>query len=483
MRLFARPVDPDAELAPTSYNARTFYWSGNDQDGWVVEYHVSIRIDRDVPAPWVVTTRTDTTMTFETDENGEAEATFYLVCRDNRGALSDTVVQLVPLQNFPPVINFEPDFNPRYDLQREIPAAGDTNYWNWGVNSFRLFAYDPDGNETMDSYCRYTLSDVEPTVEMYADEAGADPETMWIIHPFADPNAESHHFQLFFGDVAPGERTLTISLVDEAEADTRFTYRWEVRAPRGPAGARVLYVQEGSSVPAVFRAALDSTYGVDEWNVYRFWAQFPDLAQTMVSTLKKFDLVIWGNSGNASPNLLDATKKRPALNNASILGRYVDIASPEGGRLLMFSPTIVGYAANIEPAFQQQVLGLQSLGSAVVTLTIPAGKQLLGDQAYLGSMTSQSVYPQLDAVSLASNGALCQAIYQMEFCRGCYGSRTAPSEPVMAMRRPLRAQSQYARVVSMGFTPEEFFNVDNEATYIAIDALRGLLTEELGVAP
>lgn len=483
VRLFARPNDPDGELAATSYNARTFYWSGNDQDGWVVEYHVSIRTDRDVPAPWTVTTSTDTTMTFETDENGQAEATFYLVGRDDRGALSDTVVQLVPLKNFPPVINFEPDFNPLYDLQREIVAAGDTNYWNWGVNSFRLFAYDPDGNETMDTFVRYTLSDVEPTVTVSEDDPSADPSTMWLTHEFGSEETGSYHFGLFFADAAPGTRTLTISLTDEADSDTRFVWDWEVREPLGPEGARVLYMQEGASVPTVFRAALDSTYGEGGWDVYRFWAQFPDKALTLVETLRKFDLVIWGNSGGASPNLEKATEKRAGLNNRSVLGTYVDIDAAEGGRLLMFSPTLVGYSSTLQPAFQQSVLGLQSLGSAVVTLTIPRDKLLLGEQPHLGTMISQFVYPQLDAVSLAANFADVESIYHMEECRGCYGSRNAPAQPVMGMRRPLRSTGEPARVVSLGFTPEEYFDVNNEATWIAVDALRGLLTQEMGVAP
>ena len=81
-------------------------------------------------------------MTFATDVNGEAEATFYLACRDNRGALSDTLVRTIPLQNFPPVINFEPDFDPRFDLQREITAENDTLYWNWGAH-FQAASREP----------------------------------------------------------------------------------------------------------------------------------------------------------------------------------------------------------------------------------------------------------------------------------------------------------------------------------------------------
>jgi len=149
-------VPDDGELNPTSYYDRRFNWYGSDQDGWVQEYYVSIRFDETVPALWDTTTKTDTTMTFVTDDEGNAEATFYLVCRDDRGALSDTLVQYIPLRNFPPVINFQSDFEPLKNMQREITAPGgapaDTLYWNWGASNFRFFALDPDGAETMDDF-------------------------------------------------------------------------------------------------------------------------------------------------------------------------------------------------------------------------------------------------------------------------------------------------------------------------------------------
>ncbi len=104
-RLFVEGSQEGEDLNPTSYFQRTFNWSGTDRDGWVEEFYVSIRTDGDNPAPWDTTTATDTTMTFITDENGEAEATFLLACRDNRGAYSDTISQFVPLKNFPPVVN------------------------------------------------------------------------------------------------------------------------------------------------------------------------------------------------------------------------------------------------------------------------------------------------------------------------------------------------------------------------------------------
>ena len=484
VQLFAAPVDPANALSPTSYNARTFYWSGNDRDGWIVDYYVSIRTDYAVEAPWDTTQNTDTTMTFATDVNGEAEATFYLACRDNRGALSDTLVRTIPLQNFPPVINFEPDFDPRFDLQREITAENDTLYWNWGVNNFRFFAFDPDGSLTMDSSYRYTLSDVEPLVTRDVDDILANPATEWVRVPFENEFADIHHFELFFPDVAPGDsRRLTISLADEAAADTRFVHEWSVREPKGQPGSRVLWVQEGAGVPAVFQTALDRTYGVDGWDVYRFWAQFPDHPMTLIETFRKFDLVIWGNSGGASPNLEDASAK-----STKILQRYSSGLSIDGvpeaapGRLFMFSPSIAGYSCTIDPAFLVNTLGIYALSGGTVTLEIAADKQALGLAPHLLPMISQTVYGGLKGVSLDVQVGVAEPLYQMELCPGCYGGgRQGPAQPIVGARRPLRAVSETASVVVLGFTPEYFSDKENIETDPTVDALRVILEQELGV--
>lgn len=491
IQLFAAPVDTSRDLSPTSYNERTFYWSGTDKDGWIVDYYVSIRTDWAVEAPWDTTQRTDTTMSFVTDENGEARAILHLACRDNRGAYSDTLVRLIPLKNFPPVVNFEQDFDPNFNLQREITAGGDTIYWNWGPSSFRCFAFDPDGSATMDDYYQYTLAQVEPDTGNWVLESdpGADPETQWIRAEFTDPDEEVHHFEIFLPRVAPGSRTLTVSLQDEGDADARFTYDWDVHEPRGEPGSRVLFVKEGAEVPVVFQAALDSTYGVDGWNLFHFWAQFPDKPQVLIENFRLFDLVIWGNSGGASPNLEKATEKSLALAPRSILGRYVNIdgviADEREGRLLMFSPALTGYATTLDATFIQQVLGINVLSAGTASLAIPAYKQLLGLEPHLLPMTSRYVYGGLKAISLEGLPGVAEPIYQMEFCRGCYGSRSAPADPYLATRRPLRSSGRSAQVVAMGFTPEHFSVADSVATgnEPAVAALRALLEQELEVAP
>lgn len=254
VRLSITPVDPDVDLNPTSYFERTFAWSGSDADGFVTEYYVSIRTDATVPAPWDTTTRTDTTMTFTTDELGEAQATFLLVCSDDRGALSDTVVQFIPLRNFPPLIGLQSDFDPLKNMQREFidadgnptedgSAAVDTVFWNWGPMNFRLSASDPDGRSTMDPFYRYTLADVLPDSTYDLGDPRANPETAWVRAPFMD-DADFAFFDILFEDVQPGTRTLTVSVKDEAGSDPMFRYQWVVRPPRGP----VLYIPDRKSV-------------------------------------------------------------------------------------------------------------------------------------------------------------------------------------------------------------------------------------------
>ncbi|MBU8871848.1 MAG: hypothetical protein KOO60_13360 [Gemmatimonadales bacterium] len=486
-RLFAAPVDPEAELTATSYNERTFFWSGNDKDGWITEFHVSIRTDRNVPSPWAVTQDTDTTMTFETDEFGQAEATIYLVCKDNMGALSDTLKQLIPLTNFPPVINFESDFDHRHNLQRDLVGEDEYTYWNWGVNNFRLFAFDPDGSSTMDKFFRYTLaSDVSETVPEITrdyDDPLADAETEWIRVPFSDPDEQVHHFEIFLTEVEPGDpRTLTVSVVDEANADTHFEYEWVVKAPKGQPGSRVLFVKEGGGVPTVFSEALDLTYGDDGWDVYRFWTQFPDKPSMLVETFCKFDLVIWGNSGGASTFLKQATSK-----DTPVLDAYVNgLGGAEPGKLFVFSPTITGGSSTLSPSFHANVLKVQSTSTLTKSVTIPEGKQVRGVPlpTDLLPMTSQSVYPELKAIILDPLVGQSEINFKMEFCAGCYGGgRTGPPDPDIGARWPVR-RSGPARVVVLGFTPENFYDPsDVTDTNPTVLALQAILEHELEVVP
>ena len=238
---------PDSGTFPvTSYYQRTFHWHGTDPDGWVVNFDMSMQVDPVVPAPWITTTRTDTTVTFATDDQGRAEATFFVVARDNRGALSDTVQVYFPLQNSPPEIYFDPDFEPNSNLQREFTAGGDTLYWNWGHGNFKFTASDGDGQDTMDDFFRYTFADTEPDSTYDRNDPRADPLTSWVRVRFAeagdDPTSYGREFEITVFDLPAGDRTLTVSVRDEGDSDARFTYTWEVRDPR----SNILYIGTSS---------------------------------------------------------------------------------------------------------------------------------------------------------------------------------------------------------------------------------------------
>ncbi len=121
-------------------------------------------------------------------------------------------------------------------------AVVDTVYWNWGVMNLRCFAFDLDGNSTMDDFYRYTLSDVEPTETREWDDPTADPLVHWLRKPF-DGFEDILEFSILLKAVPAGQRTVTVAVADEALAESRLTLTWEVRAPQG----QVLLVADNSS--------------------------------------------------------------------------------------------------------------------------------------------------------------------------------------------------------------------------------------------
>lgn len=483
VRMSMAPVDTSQDLNPTSYFNRTFNWSGTDSDGWVVEYHVSIRTDASVAAPWDTTVATDTTMTFVTDTNGDAEATFLLACRDNRGAMSDTLIQYIPLKNFPPAVNFQSDFDPLRNMQREFrdingdvtenpSAAADTTYWNWGASNFRMFALDLDGQETMDSYYRYTLVDPEngdPEQVFLEDDPDADPRVGWVQVEFPLTSNEVKEFEIFIKDTPEGEMaTLTVAVNDEADADSRFTFTWEIRAPSGP----VLYIPDnsGPGTKALYRDFLASEYGDGGWDEFSFWLGFPDHAFVLVESMRKFQAVLWADGGATSPRLEDAAQTDGPLQQ--YLFPFTD---DEPGRLLMISKGVVGTSSAIPIPFLKGVLGLNPTASPVSAITTVVNKSALGQQAYLPNLMSTSSFGQ--AIGLAEpteDIPKAAPIYQMENCLRCYGTRP-PWDPVVGMRFPDYETSTLASSVTLSLQLE-YFNSDQVTA-----ALSAILSEELGV--
>ncbi len=473
VRFFVGPVQPGAGLNPTSYFERNFTWSGTDPDGWVTEYYVSIRSRRDEPAPWITTTRTDTTMTFVTGEDGTSEATFYIACRDNRGAVSDTLVQYVPLRNFPPVVNFQSDYEPLVNMQREITggdAGADTTYWNWGVDNFRLFALDLDGASTMDDYFLYTVADGDPQQIVDVDDPAADPNTAWIREPFPDLSSEVREFEIQLDDALPGERTLQVKVGDEAGGEALFTYSWQVRAARG----RVLYIFDNTSTNgrAFYRDFFDEHYGAGNWDTYDFWFGFPDRPYVLLETMRLFDLVIW-TDGGANSNILVAAAGRDGT-----IQQYVEgTGGAAPGKFMLITKAVAGGASRLPGVFAQEVLGISPTPAPPSEFGGIAGKQALGELPYLPTITAVGTLPiGLGIVPL--NGA--QALYRMEYCEDCYGDPRRPRppfDPIVAVRVPDSSQSAEADVITVSLLLDQF--VPDEAKA----ALSVLLDTELGVAP
>ena len=481
VRLFVGPVDPGGQLNPTSYYRRTFRWSGTDVDGWVREFYVSIRTQANVPAAWDTTTRTDTTMTFAPDDEGRAEATFLLVCRDDRGALSDTVRQFVPLRNFPPAVNFQSDFDPLRNLQREFrdasgaitlnpSAAVDTVYYNWGVMNFRMFALDLDGAATMDESYRYTLADGEPGVTRDVDDPEADPNLCWVRVPF-NSSAEIKQFSIVVKDAAPGPaRTLRVSVKDEANSDANFSYSWEVREPAGP----VLFIGDGLSptARAYFENVLDLQYGSGAWNWYNFWIGMPDSPTVLLETFRKFSAVFWTDGGSGSLNL----KAASAANG--VLAQYVAADAVPQGRLLVVSKGLVGQPNGLTNVFLQAVVGISPTPAPATPLYLPTGKTAQHQGGVLPDMittrTVSSAGVGLSRLSTFDN----EALYRMEYCQ-CYGVPPRPPglpyDPIVGVRVPARGTSALARFVGLSVQLDAF-----DAAQVT-SVLGAILSSELGV--
>lgn len=449
-------------LSPTSYFDRHFSWYGSDDDGWVREYYVSIRNDSSIAAPWDTTTSTDTTMTFFTNADGTAEATFYLVCRDDRGALSDTLVQYIPLRNFPPVINFQSDFDPRRNLQLDV-AGPDTVLWNWGAANFRFFALDLDGAETMDSFYRYTVSPTEPTLTYDEGDPLADPVTTWVRVPFPT-NDEIREFEIFLSGVPAGPAVLTVSVVDEAAADTRFTYSWEVRQPR----SNILYVRDNTSGigRTLYESLMDSRFGAGNWDTYNFWIGFPDNPFVLLASMREFEAVLWTGGDGISDVLRTASARDGALES------YVNpVDGSVPGKLLMVSKVLTGSQTRLSATFIQNVIGVSPTGDPAPALDMIAGRQALGQVSALPAITSITSAGKGIGLRILPD---TEILYRMEFCRSCY-NRRPPYDPVMAVRRPARDIAPWAAAVGFSMQLEYFDNTEVMA------ALNAVFDSELGV--
>lgn len=453
----------------------------------MVEYYVAIDTSLVRDAIWATTTSTDTTITFAPDVEGNADAVFMIACRDNRGAFSDTVVQFVPMQNFPPVVEFQSDFDPLDNMQREFrdadgnviedgAAAADTMYWNWGPGNFRFLAYDLDGEETLEPFYRYTLADEEPDSTYDFTDPRADPETSWVRVPYFNTE-EAKEFTVNVKSVNPGpERTLSVSVKDTVGTGPIFKYTWEVRAPKGP----VLYVPDASAARTrdFYQEYLDGRFGEGQWDFYSFWRGYPDEDFTLLESLRKFELVIWTDTGSPSNNL-----SRASAWGGGVLQQYLypEIGDPSpAGQLLIISRILTGSVTALSNPFRENILGININASPDAALVMPAGPQALGLQPYLPAMTSTRG-TQNGGVGLQVHDPvtpISEFIYQMEECGECYGTPRRPAippDPFVGVRAPLRVDDPVARVVGISLQLDDFDPTD---VFPALDAI---LDFELGV--
>ncbi len=437
------------ELNPTSYYDRTFSWSGTDPDGFVVEYYVSIETE-ETAAPWVATQQTDTTMTFSTDDLGQAQALIRLACRDDRGALSDTVSRHIPLQNFPPVINFVTDY--------------DTTFWSFGSANFRLFAVDLDDNTTMGDSIIYFLDTADSTLAPIPEgEADADPNVRPVIKRIED--LASGRFSIDLSDITPrGSRTLHVRASDEADATGAFDWEWDAR----PTLSNVLLVDDflGNLDVPFYYAAMDSLYGPDGWSIYDMADGLPDRMWVFMSWLREYDAVFWYTGSSASANLASA---------AVYLHEYLNEPTdddPDAGRLLLISKGLIGSTGSLPPTFIQETLGFERtpsqpmfyIPSDKLCMSVPAGRlpNLHFNHSYSAGV---GITPRDDT----------EVIYQMEYYMFWSPTRRPPYEPIVGIRRPHTDTSLDASVVTVLLQFEAVNFTEG------LGAVRGMLEGELGV--
>ncbi len=434
-------------LNPTSYFQRTFHWSGTDEDGFVQAYYVSIETEAGASAPWDTTAATDTTMTFETDDTGRAQALIRLACRDDRGAYSDTVSQYIPLRNFPPVINFVSDY--------------DTFFWSYGSADFRCFALDLDGNVTMDDSVVFFLDTADTLLAPLPEgEPGADPALRPVIKRLDDPALGTFQIDLH-GQAQPGQRTLTIRVSDEADATTRFDWTWEVR----PALSDVLLVDDsvGNFDRAFYHSVMDSIYGPGGWSLYDISDGLPDRLWVLLETLRQFPAVFWYTGASASPRLAAA---------ADLVAQYVQpSAGYEPGKLLLVSPALIGVPGAPPPSFVTNTLGFRTTPDQP-TFYIPSTKlglplkPGLPELAFTGNISA--------GVGMsAADSSTTKYLYRMQYHR--YISSRPASRPFVAVRNPPTSSGTFAQAVTVTV------QLDYCAPASGLAVLRALLSQELGV--
>jgi hypothetical protein len=268
-------------------------------------------------------------------------------------------------------------------------------------------------------------------------------------------------------------RRLTVTVGDEANADTRFDWTWEVKEARGP----VLVVDDsGPFSDQFYYAAMDSIFGArpadpewpHDWSVYDVSGGLPDRLWVLRETFRQFDVVLWYTGGGMSLRLLGAVT--PLTDYLAPGG----VNPPPAGRLLLCSRAVTGAYTNLPQGFVNNMLGINTTSAPANAFSVPVGKKAVNNQRpALPDITSVETFPQTQEGVGVTPRTGAQAIYKMEY--HTYDTRP-PYEPFVCVRRPLSASDPLARSVVLTIQLEYFDRAE------AIAALRALLTTELGVA-
>lgn len=458
------------ELQETSYNGATFHWSGTDNDGLVVGYHVAIARDGERPTAWVFTTQDETTATYTTDENGQAIPRLWVVAEDNRGALSDTVSTAFPLVNFPPVLEFAVDFDP---VAQSFSAA-----------TFELFGFDLDGDETLLPVVDFRFEGSDPAIVVAEGEPGADPSVGWVRRPRTRKRFDLDLRNIPAGDAGSAfEQTLYVRLVDEAGAASDFSYSWQVFEVRG----EVLVIDDNATAAGrdQFYADIMNAHLGDAWNLFAA-TSLPSDPDDQWLTVSPFRTIVWYSQPvSPSPRLAAAQ---------DVLTRFIttdldpDTAGAQQGRIYLEYQLAGATTGGLSSAFKagvlhvggtpfprNQLVRVNEVATAIgPTLEIYSQDPSLDDVVHNPSAAA-GAYFGLWGMSLGADALALWKFEQAEWGgRADPTCRTPGCEPIVALRWPTTG---LARVVTIAFQIDYA-----DASGNAKDAVRAVLRDHLGIA-
>jgi hypothetical protein len=227
----------------------------------------------------------------------------------------------------------------------------------------------------------------------------------------------------------------------------------------------------GPNTKVLYRDFLAQEYGEGGWDEYNFWFGFPDHAFVLIESMRKFQAVLWADGGSTSPRLEEAAQ------TGGPLEQYLfPFGDEEPGHLLLISKGVVGSSSSIPFPFLKNVLGINPTPSPVSSITTVVGRSALGQQPYLPDLTSTSGFGQAVGLNYPteSNIPWASALYQMEECVRCYGTRP-PWDPIVGMRFPDYDTAALASTVTISLQLEYFNNEQ------VLNGLSAILSDELGV--